>query len=119
MHLFPMTGIVQCSPACFGGTLLTSSVQILRRLMDKAETLIKTTTQFRGRQPDRRPAHNQEIRRKLRISQKVRSWFKSCYAHQDYRHHQSALEQSQNSAQETVKPAESGLFHNPACDSGR
>src|SRR5579859_7525221 len=92
--------------------------ELRRSLMKQIQTLIETSAQFGRSHPDRSPPSDQEIGRQLRILQHLGSWLECRHAHQDYGYHQSALQQSQNSAQETVKTAESGLLHHPSCKSG-
>src|ERR1700684_3813788 len=86
--------------------------------MEQIETLLEAGTQIGGSQSDRSVPHDQEIGRELRIPQQLRSWFECRHTHQDHRYHQAALQQPQDCAEETVKTAESGLLHHPACDPG-
>ena len=81
--------------------------------MNQVETLIETGAQFRRSQPDGGAPDYEEVGRELRVLQQLRSWLKCRHTHQDHCDHQSALKQPHQCAQETVKTAESGVFHNP------
>src|SRR5207248_7266213 len=86
--------------------------------MEQIQTLKETGTQLRGSDPDRSPAHYEEVRGQVRFFQQLRSRSECRHTHQDYRHHQAALQQPQNCTQETVKTAEPGLLHHPASNPG-
>ena len=75
---------------------------MVRRLMKQIETLIETHSELSGRQPFRGVAHDEKIRRELRILQELRRRFECRHTHQDHRYHQTALQQPQDSAEETV-----------------
>src|ERR1035441_1855568 len=92
--------------------------ELLRSLMEQIQTLIETSPQLRRSHPDRSPAHHEEVGRQLRVLQQLRSWLECRHAHQDHRYHQPALQKSQDCAKETVKTAESGLFHHPTREPG-
>src|ERR1700681_1962316 len=91
---------------------------LLRSLMEQIQTLIETSPQLGGSQPDRRPAHYEEIGRQLRVLQELRSRLECRHTHQDHRHHQPHLQQSQDCAKKTVETAESGFLHHPTRDLG-
>src|SRR5580693_9552437 len=86
--------------------------------MEQIQTLMETGAQLRRSEPYRSLTDSQKIRRQLRIPEHGRSWFECRHAHQDHCCHQSALQQPQDCAEETVKAAESGLLHHPARDPG-
>src|SRR5579864_6166961 len=92
--------------------------ELLWSLMNQSKSLIETSAQIRRRQPNRSPSHDQKVGCQLRILQQLGSRLECRHTHQDDCHHQAAPEQSQYSAEETVKTAETGFFHDPARDPG-
>ena len=86
--------------------------------MQQIETLIETGTQLRRRQPNRCPAHYQKVGSQLRILQQLRRGSECRHTHQDHRYHQTALQQPQDCAKETVNTTETGMLHHPAGQPG-